>query len=290
MKRLIVNADDFGLTPGVNRAIVQAHRQGIVTSSTLMANGGAFGDAVAQACSCPELSVGCHVVLVDGRPLSPAPQVRTLLAGSDGHFRQGFLSLAGAALGGGLSSTELEAEIVAQVRKLQDAGVAVSHLDSHKHSHVFPAVFRALLRAARRCGVRAVRNPFEPARLQPLWSLGWRKRAWSRYPAVRLMGCFAGAFRRRVAQEGLITTDGTLGITVTGCLDAFLLQDLVRRIPDGTWELLCHPASDTEDLRGVTSLGQASVDELGLLSAPATRALLQSCGVQLVSYAELAGR
>ena len=288
MKRLIVNADDFGLTRGINRAIVQAHRQGIVTSSTLMAGGGAFDDAVAQARSCPELSVGCHVVLVDGNPISPPSQVRTLLAGSDGHFREGFLSLARAALGGGLSPAELEAEIAAQVGKLQDAGIAVSHLDSHKHSHVFPAVFGALLRAARGCGVRAVRNPFEPAGLQPLWSLGWHTKAWMRYPAVRLMGCFASAFRRRVAQEGLVTTDGTLGITVTGCMDAPLLEALVRRIPDGTWELLCHPASDTEDLRGVTSLGQASVVELGLLNSPATCAVLESCGVQLISYAELA--
>ncbi len=288
MKRLIVNADDFGLTRGVNRAIVQAHRHGIVTSSTLMANGGAFDDAVAQARSCPELSVGCHLVVVDGSPLSPPSQVRTLLAGSDAQFRRGFLSLAGAALGGALSPAELEAEIAAQVRKVQDAGIAVSHLDSHKHSHVFPPVFGALLRAARGCGVRAVRNPFEPAGLQPLWSLGWHTKAWMRYPAVRLMGCFGGAFRRRVAQEGMVTPDGTLGITVTGCLDASLLEALLRRIPDGTWELLCHPASDAEDLRGVTSLGQASVVELGLLNSPATRAVLESCEIQLISYAELA--
>jgi len=289
MKRLIVNADDFGMARGVNHAIVEAHRNGIVTSTTLMANGGAFDHAVSLARACPGLAVGCHVALVDGRPLCAASAVPslTLAGGSGAQFRKGFLSLAWAAARGALAASEIEAEVAAQVGKLLDAGIAVSHLDSHKHSHVFPAVFRPLLRAAKRCGIAAVRNPFEPPQLQPLLSLGRRLRAWKRYPAVRAMRVFAGMFRRQAEAEGLITTDGTLGITLTGCLDAPSLETLVRHIPDGTWELLCHPASEEQELRGLSSLGRSRVVEFELLTSPATRALLQSCRVQLISYADL---
>src|SRR5262249_12130161 len=112
--RLIVNADDFGLTPGVNRGILQAHREGLVTSTTLMANSAAFEDAVPLAKSCPSLKVGCHVVLIDGQPLLPAESVVSLAPG--GQFRDNLLSFAAAALTGSLRPDEVEAEATAQIK------------------------------------------------------------------------------------------------------------------------------------------------------------------------------
>lgn len=289
MKRLIINADDFGMARSINEAILQAHRDGVVTSATLMANGGAFDDAVVRAQECPGLGVGCHVVLVNGRPLSPAAQIPALAPSRDGEprFRAGFLSLAEAALRGSLPAAEIELEVAAQIRKVQSAGIPVSHVDTHKHSHVFPAVFGSLLRAARSCGVRAVRNPFEPPQTQPLVGLAVHPRAWKRYPAVRALRWFAGAFRRQVEAEGMVTTDGTLGISVTGCLDRTLLEAMMRRLPHGTWELICHPAADERELQGLTTLGRSGVQELELLTSPDTRRLLDSCGVQRISYADL---
>src|SRR6478672_13777656 len=145
MRRLIVNADDFGLTSGVNRGIVEAHSRGIVTSASL----------VSQV---PHLSVGCHVVLVDGVPTTQPAAVSCLLANGSGNFRQSLMQFAAKAVSGRLDSEEIEAEITAQIRKLQAAGIHVSHLDSHKHTHMFPAVFKPLLRAAQACGIWAVRN------------------------------------------------------------------------------------------------------------------------------------
>ena len=289
MKQLIINADDFGMARSINSGIQQAYREGVVTSATLMAGGRAFDDAVVRAQESPGLGVGCHVVLVNGQPLAPAADIPSLAKMSSGQpaFRNGFLGLAAAALNGGLSDSEIEIEAAAQIRRVQSAGIRVSHLDTHKHAHVFPAIFRPLLRAARKCGVHALRNPFEPLATLSWSAMAVHPRAWKRYPAVRAMRCFARAFRRQVEAEGLVTTDGTLGITVTGCLDRKLLEAMVRRVPDGTWELICHPASDERELKGMTSLGRSGMRELQLLTSPDTRRLLDSCGVERISYADL---
>jgi len=174
--RLIINADDLGLTPGVNRAILQAHQQGLVTSTTLMANSAAFDDAVSQVRQASGLSVGCHVMLVDGEPLSD-PRPRTLA--QNGRFREGIAGFALAAMRGRLDSDEIIAEATAQMRKVQAAGVSVSHLDTHKHTHLFPAVLKPLLAAAKACGVRAVRNPFAPVAPLALAHLVKRPRLWT---------------------------------------------------------------------------------------------------------------
>jgi predicted glycoside hydrolase/deacetylase ChbG (UPF0249 family) len=171
VRRLIINADDFGLTSGVNRAIVEAHEGGIVTSATLMANGSAFDEAVSLAQTRPRLGVGCHVVLVDGAPLVRQTATDSLLDprtrnGGAPRFREGISKFATLALLGRLAPEEIEAEVGAQIGKLQSSGIAVTHLDSHKHTHMFPQVIKPLLRAAQARGVRAVRNPFERVRVR----------------------------------------------------------------------------------------------------------------------------
>ena len=157
---------------GVNRAIVEAHERGIVTSTTLMANGSAFDDAVSLAQSRPRLGVGCHIVLVDGVPLVRETGSHSLLDPSSTtrtqRFREGISKFAALALLGRLVPDEIEAEAASQIGKLQSSGIAVTHLDSHKHTHMFPQVFKPLLRAARTCGVKAIRNPFERIRTSQL--------------------------------------------------------------------------------------------------------------------------
>ena len=161
MRRLIVNADDFGFTSGVNRAIIEAHARGVVTSSTLMANGPAFAEAARLALQAPRLSVGCHVVLIDGEPVLGAKQLPSLTTAS--RFRDGMITLAARAITGRMDAAQITAEATAQIRKLQAAGITVSHFDTHKHTHLFPKILRPLLRAAADCGVRAVRNPLDLA-------------------------------------------------------------------------------------------------------------------------------
>jgi predicted glycoside hydrolase/deacetylase ChbG (UPF0249 family) len=273
---LIVNADDFGFTSGVNRAIVEAHSRGVVTSSTLMANGPAFAEAAQLSRTVPKLSIGCHVVLTDGTPVLDAEQLPSLTANS--RFRDGMMTFAARAIAGRMNADEITAEAAAQIRKLQSAGIVVSHLDTHKHTHLFPRILRPLLRAAAVCGVRAVRNPFGP-RL-PLRSnhLLARPSLWARYAEVRLLGGFSGKFREAVHREGFIAPDGTLGIVVTGALDETLFYAIARSIPEGTWEFVCHPGYNDADLQaGKTRLRESREIEV-----------LEQQGIELISYRELA--
>ena len=287
VRRLIVNADDFGLTQGVNRATVEAHSDGIVTSATLMANGGAFEDAIQSALSTPRLSVGCHVVLVDGLPVLGVGRTPTLSnRKADGRFYEGLSGFAMRAVLGRIDPEEIEAEVTAQIRKLQAAGVAVSHVDAHKHTHIFPTVLRPLLRAARACGVPAVRNPFGPVHFS---ILAKRPSLWKRYGQVTVLSRLGGTFRRSVADAGMLTPDGTVGVVSTGAMDGRIFESIVDRLPEGTWELVCHPGYNDADLGRIqTRLRESRAVELRLLTSPEARETLARSGVQLISYRDLA--
>lgn len=288
MRRLIVNADDFGYTSGVNRAIVDAHTRGVVTSSTLMANGGAFDEAVGLARTMPKLSVGCHVVLVDGEPLVAPEKLPSLTASQK--FRDGMKTFAARALSGRIDAGEITAEVTAQIRKIQAAGIAVSHVDTHKHTHLFPQILRPVLRAAAACGVRAVRNPFGPRFPLRSGELLAKPRLWTRYVEVRILRRFAGSFHEAVQREGFFAPDGTLGIEVTGTLDEKLFQAIAGSIPEGTWEFVCHPGYNDAELQAAhTRLRESRETELQVLTLPAARELLSREGIELISYRDLAG-
>jgi len=295
MRRLIVNADDFGFTAGVNRAIAEAHRSGIVTSSTLMANGRAFEDAVGLAKTMPRLSVGCHVVLIDGEPIVEAKRIPSLISKSStsassggARFRDGLKSFAVRALAGRLNADEIEAEAAAQIRKLQLAGIPVSHLDTHKHTHLFPSVLRPLLRAARSCGVQAVRNPFGPRRLLQAGELLKRPSLWTRSAEMRILRTLAVKFRNTARQDGVLTPDGSLGVVVTGSLDEKLFRAMAEIIPEGTWEFVCHPGYNDDDLKAAkTRLRESRATELRLLTMPEARQILLKHGIELISYRDL---
>jgi len=257
----------------------------------LMANGQAFEDAIALAQSRPGLGVGCHVVLVDGAPLLDETAVRSLLdrgGNRSGHprFREGITRFGALALRGRLGENEIEAEATAQIRKLQTAGITVTHLDSHKHTHLFPRVLRPLLRAAASCGVKAIRNPFE--RIQGS-QLAASPSLWRRWTEVAILRSLARQFREAVQQAGISTPDGTLAIAATGSLNERLLRLMVENLPDGTWELVCHPGYNDADLRRVhTRLRASREQELRILTSSSTRNLLEMNGIEIVSFREMA--
>lgn len=286
MRRLIINADDFGLTYGVNRAIAESHTRGVVTSTTLMASSHAFHDAVLLAKSNKNWSVGCHLVLVDGEPLIDPGRLPTLVPDRDSQkFRDGIGILALQSLAGRIDSDQVEAESIAQIRKLQANGIVVSHIDTHKHTHIFPAVLHGILRAARICGVHAIRNPFESFAVDFAHT---RKPLWKRYLQVRFLRRFASPFRKAVQKAGMRTPDGTLGIVMTGHLDRQLFQGIVENIPEGTWEFVCHPGYLDDDLRAIsTRLRESRTAELDLLTSPETREALASRDVELITYRDL---
>ncbi len=273
----------------MNRAIVEAHTTGVVTSSTLMATGQAFGEAVELAKTVPRLSIGSHVVLIDGEPVLTSGEIPSLTeANGSGRFRDGLKTFAARALLGRMSPHELEAEASAQIRKLQAAGIAVSHFDAHKHTHLFPKILRPLLRAAAACGVLAARNPFGP-RL-PLRSnqLFVQPNLWTRYAELHVLNRLAAKFREAVDREGFVTPDGTLGIEVTGTLNESLFRAIAQSIPQGTWEFVCHPGYNDADLEVArTRLRQSRETELRVLTLPAAHSVLAEEGIELISYRDL---
>jgi predicted glycoside hydrolase/deacetylase ChbG (UPF0249 family) len=298
VRKLIVNADDFGLTVGVNRAIVETHNGGVVSSTTLMANGPAFEDAVTVARSAPNLSIGCHVVLVDGKPVSPPDAVDTMLAirsAQPGRFYSSLSAFAARAMLGGFDRDQLVAEVVAQIRKIQSAGLLVTQLDTHKHAHIFPEILAALLRAARICGVRAIRNPIVPVKAIPARQFKDKRELWKRYGQVRVLHTFSGQFRQRTKRAGLLTPDGVVGVIETGTSEkpddssgyGSLLRHTLASLPEGTWELVCHPGYNDADLRaaGTRLLGSRD-DERRLLTSTKLRQFLDEQKIQVISYRE----
>jgi len=282
VRRLIVNADDFGITSGVNRGIIEAHTHGIVTSSTLMACGAKFHEAVDMASRTPQLSIGCHVLLVDAVPVLELSKVVTLALGTSGtpKFRESLVSFACLAIARRLDEDEIEAEITAQIRKLQAAGIQVSHLDSHKHTHMFPVVFRPMLRAAKKCGIRAVRNPFEPL------LFAGTKNCKRRFQ-LGILRSFRSSFRETLNESGMITPDGCVGIVATGGLTPQTFRQLIENLPEGTWELVTHPGYNDAELDSVkTRLRHSRENELAILTSPEVKELLQREQIELISYSE----
>ena len=279
VKQLIVNADDFGLTPGVNRAIVELARSGCLTSATLMAAAPAMAEAIQLARQTPSLGVGCHVVLVDGLScLDPDAQRDFSWIDSDGHLPATPGQLLRALFAPGVSRVRreafLEAEAFAQITRLQQAGLALTHLDTHKHLHQFPAILRPVLRAARRAGLRRIRNPFEPL---------WSRRLTPHVPAARrlefgLLQLFRQRFHRAVADAGFTTTDGAIGVLATGSLDRARGERLLAALPDGCWEMVTHPGYADAALQQIRTRLRASreveIDALAAITAARDTSLL----------------
>ena len=262
MLRLIVNADDFGFTRDVNAGIVEAHRHGILTATTLMANGEAFDQAVALSREVPTLDIGVHLVMVQGRSvLDPSREMPATVP-----------DLIRALLRGGIPVYE---EARAQVQRIVDAGIRPSHIDTHKHTHLLPPVLDAVSRVAREFGIEWVRRPFD---------FGTDSGAKVLKRAVALgMRAMAPKFVRTL--DGLKTTDHFTGFQVTGRLDSRSLAATLERLPEGLTEFMCHPGRLGPELRAArTKLKESREVELSALTAPETRRVLERRGIRLVNY------
>ncbi len=259
-----MNADDFGLTHGVNRAIAELHRSGSLSSATLMSVAHATSEAADIARATTSLGVGCHVVLVDGVSALPSSQLPTLTEPDTGRFRKTLGRFVRDLMLGKIRPEEVEAEAFAQIDHLRSLGVTPTHVDTHKHTHMFPGVLRPLLRAARQAGVKAVRNPFEPA-----WSLRVTFGApLLRRTQVHILNRFRHTFLGHVAESRFQTTSGSIGVLATGTLDSEVIRSLLANLPDGTWELVTHPAYNDTDLAAAgTRLLASRAIELDALSS-----------------------
>jgi predicted glycoside hydrolase/deacetylase ChbG (UPF0249 family) len=265
---LVVNADDFGFTRDVNAGIVEAYRCGIVRSTTLMANGAAFDDAVRLARDNPGLDIGCHLVLVGGRSLlrdgTPLPA-----------------SVAQLARAVGLGRIRIHDELWAQVRRILDAGLWPTHLDTHKHTHLLPPVLDAVARLSVEFGIPWVRRPFDlPMKAAPA---GWAARC-----TARGMALLRPKFHAVLERYGCRTTDHFAGFQLTGRLRTAELVPLIRSLPPGTTEFMCHPGRCGDELRCArTRLKRSREVELEALTAAETWRAVRKRGVRLAGFGEL---
>jgi len=266
-RQLVVNADDFGFTPDVNSGIVEAHRRGILTATTLMANGDAFDDAVRLARETPSLDVGCHLVLIGGRSLVsgkpfPATVAQLLVALARRQIR-------------------LYDELACQTRRVIAAGIRPTHLDTHKHTHLAPPVLEAVARVARDFGIQWVRGPFD----LPMGALAAPR-------LTRLvsgaLGLLRGRFHGVLVSHGCRTVDHFAGFQLTGRLGCGELVALAASLPEGSTELMCHPGHLDDALRNApTRLKESRERELAALTAPEVREALERHSIELVNFAGL---
>jgi len=257
----VVNADDFGLARDVNAGIVEAHRNGILTSATLMATGVAFEDAVALARENPGLDIGCHLVLVGCEPYPD--------------------SVAGLMEALGRRRIDPYRELRAQIEKIVAAGIRPTHLDTHKHTHLLPPVLNALARLSNEFAIPWVRRPFD----FPMEASGV---PFTRRMVSRSLGMVRGRLERILEQHGCRVTDHFAGFSLTGRYDAAELARLIRNLPEGSTEFMCHPGRCTEELRGLrTRLKESREQELAALTSGAVRDAVAETGVRLCAYRDL---
>jgi len=286
VKNLIVNADDLGWTDGVNRGIVEAFHRGIVTSASLLANGAAFAAGVDVARSAPGLGVGVHLNLSDGPPVADPESVASLLNG-DGEFADGPESLLLRCARRGIVLTEVENEWDAQIQKVRDAGIAPTHLDGHKHVHMLPGFFEIALRLAKRHGIGAIRVSLESSSLRAALAFGARRNGVTLKQGVQARGLklLARDAREQAARAGISTADYFCGIAQTGTFTREGVEQLVKSLPHGTTELMCHPGYADADLqKSPTRLQASRQTELQILTDTRIRNLVASLGIRLIDY------
>ncbi|HEY3660859.1 MAG TPA: ChbG/HpnK family deacetylase [Candidatus Udaeobacter sp.] len=277
MKQLIVNADDWGLTPAVNRGVVRAFKDGIVTSASLLVTGSAFEDAVALAGQNPRLDVGLHLALVEERAILGRDALPTLVD-ETGRFPRTSAEFIRRAVLGRIRWHEVEREIAAQIALFQKTGLRLSHLNSHQHLHMFPPVFQIVRRLTRGMDNVWIRNSAGPWRKSPDVRMG----RWVQRLVLNLTCLSARALHgSRLSQM----PDGVYGFEVGGCLTPRALQQIFRNIPDGLYELICHPGEDDADTRKRYShWGYRWAEELEALTVPETRMVLKEQGIVLTSF------
>jgi chitin disaccharide deacetylase len=287
LKNLIVNADDLGWTEGVNQGIVEAHRKGLVTSTSLLANGSALRTALDAAAQNPELGIGVHLNLSDGPPRAPLAEVKNLVNGA-GHFAGGPESLLLRIASHSLPLEEVEREWDAQIRTVVDAGIAATHLDGHKHVQMLPGLFEIALRLAKKHKIHAIRVAHEESTLRTALSSGGEQQTaivLKQGVQARGLKLLAHDAREMADRMGIATTDYFCGIAQTGVLTRAGVEHLLANLPEGTTEFMCHPGYVDEDLkRSATRLQESRKSELLILTDPAVRKLVATMGIRLINY------
>lgn len=281
MIQLIVNADDFGLHPAVNQAIIAGHTAGCIASTSLMPGAPAFEDARRLIAGHPRLGVGVHLTLVGEKPVTDPLELPSL-TNAEGRFPAQYPQFLRRFLRGGISLTEVRIELTAQVKKAVGSGIAITHLDSHQHLHVLPGIIDIVLDIAAEYGITALRIPAEPLLFTGgySWTIG------------RLLGrsgltSLAKMAARKAKRRGLVVPDHFFGMLAGGNMQEEYLLNIIDRLPSGVSEIMVHPGNDDVALSAASGWALHWQEELAAVTSPKVLARLVERQVSLVSYREL---
>jgi len=277
--RVVLNADDFGLAPAVNEAVVDLCRQGIVRSTSLLATGPAADEAMALARGLSELGVGLHLALVHERPAADAAAIPALLD-REGKLLIGYRAFMGRFLRGGIPLGQVEREARAQVERMLQAGLRPTHLDSHQHLHLWPPLLELCLKLCSEYGIPCLRVPSvaalraDRARVSPL----------RRWLMLRAVGRAEAWLKQQPELAGVHRVDAVWGMLGAGHLSEPWLLDLIGRLTPGVHEIMCHPATANCDAFTRHPWGYAWRDEVAALTSPSVRAALQRPGLEITNF------
>jgi chitin disaccharide deacetylase len=282
LRQLVVNADDLGLTVGVNTGILDAHDRGILTSASLFAHAPATADALHRVRVRPSLGIGVHLALVDGTPMLPPSRVPTLVE-DDGRFRASWKPFIVACLRGRVAFEEVERELTAQIERIRSEGIRLTHLDAHQHVHAFPPIFAIVARLAERFRIPVVRVPYE--RWSPVWGDATERRTARRQALLNAaMRPWARRDQRTAFRHGLRSPQ-FVGRVHTGVLSPDSFAGMVRRLQPVVTELMVHPGYVDDTLvQTHTRLLSSREQEVHVLCAPDTHHLLVKEQIQLIRH------
>src|SRR5271165_96386 len=277
-KFLIVTADDFGLHDAVNEAVERASRGGVLTAASLMVAAPAAADAVRRARRLPNLRVGLHLVLADGRA-ALAPERIPDLADAAGRMNSRMFVNGVRFFALPQVRRQLEAEIRAQFCAFARTGLTLDHVNVHKHFHLHPTLLQMLLNIGRDFGAPAVRVPDEP-----LWFAargGW-------LPGVNavLLKPWLALMKRRLRRENVPHNDRIFGVAASGAMDETKLLAILARLPPGVTEIYLHPAVESGSAIAASMSGYRHADELAALLSPRVRAAVAAGGFDLGGFAD----
>ncbi len=278
-REVIFNADDFGLCASINRGVMASHQDGLVRAASLICTGDAFEEAAEYARNNPSLDLGLHFSLVDGTPVSDASQVPTL-TGPDGRLHASYGMFLRRYVTGRIAVAEIEAEFRAQLSKVREAGLRITHIDSHQHLHVLPAILEIVTRLAKEHGIPAVRLPDERGAFLSLFRGPMRR--WLPRAALSLVCRLS---KSRLAHDHMLWSDNFLGMADAGTWNTASMAARIKALPEGLTEICCHPREEPA-VEKAYDWGYKHRDEMDALTSTELSALLASRGVHVTNFSD----
>ena len=279
MKKIIVNADDFGRHELINRAVERAFNAGLLKSATLMAGGIAFDDAVNVAKKISGLGVGIHFTLANGNPVLPPEEIPTLVT-ADGTFHGDYIKFLKRYLSGKISLSEVRSELAAQLEKISRTGLTLTHFDSHQHLHHVPGIIEIVLQLANAAGINSMRVADTKLFDGELDSLG-------KFFGRLGLGSLAKLAAYMAHKKNFATPEHFAGIVAGESVSENFLLKLIENLREGTTEVMLHPGVDNKILRDFCSWEHDFEEELKAVTSPKVLNLLAEKNISAINFSDL---